>query len=155
MTRLVAAALEVEREGYTIKVDDSLGEKLDLASFNEYGGWYWEKPEELSKYNFDIQFDKPVVITEFGGGALAGFHGDKNTMWSEEHQEFLYEEQLKMLTKIDGLRGMTPWILVDFKSPRRQHPVYQNFWNRKGLISETGEKKKAFFVLQEYYQSLN
>ena len=57
-----------------------------------------------------------------------------------------------MLEKIDGLRGMTPWILVDFKSPRRQHPVYQNFWNRKGLISETGQKKKAFFVLQKYYK---
>jgi beta-glucuronidase len=154
-TRLVAAALEVEREGYTVTVDDPLGAKLDLASFNEYGGWYWDKPGELSKYTFDIHFDKPVVITEFGGGALAGFHGDKNTMWSEEHQEFIYEEQLKMLNKIDGLRGMTPWILVDFKSPRRQHPVYQNFWNRKGLISETGEKKKAYFVLQDYYESLD
>ncbi|MDT0649400.1 glycoside hydrolase family 2 protein [Autumnicola edwardsiae] len=154
-TRLVAAALEVEREGYTVTVDDPLGAKLDLASFNEYGGWYWDKPGELSKYTFDIHFNKPVVITEFGGGALAGFHGDKNTMWSEEHQEFIYEEQLKMLNKIDGLRGMTPWILVDFKSPRRQHPVYQNFWNRKGLISETGEKKKAYFVLQDYYESLD
>ncbi|MDT0691156.1 glycoside hydrolase family 2 TIM barrel-domain containing protein [Salegentibacter sp. F188] len=154
-TRLVAAALEVERDGYTVEVDDPLGDQLDLASFNEYGGWYWDKPEELTKYTFDIHFDKPVVITEFGGGALAGFHGDKNTMWSEEHQEFIYEEQLKMLNKIDGLRGMTPWILVDFKSPRRQHPVYQNFWNRKGLISETGEKKKAFFVLQDYYESLD
>ncbi|MDT0687690.1 glycoside hydrolase family 2 TIM barrel-domain containing protein [Autumnicola psychrophila] len=154
-SRLVAAALEVEREGYTVTVDDPLGAKLDLASFNEYGGWYWDKPGELSKYTFDIHFDKPVVITEFGGGALAGFHGVKKTMWSEEHQEFIYEEQLKMLNKIDGLRGMTPWILVDFKSPRRQHPVYQNFWNRKGLISETGEKKKAYFVLQNYYESLD
>jgi beta-glucuronidase len=57
-----------------------------------------------------------------------------------------------MLDKIDGLRG-TPWILVDFKSPRRQHPVYQNFWNRKGLLSPTGQKEKAFFVLQDYYKT--
>lgn len=152
-TRLVAAALEVEREDYHITVDDPLGEKLDLASFNEYGGWYWGKPEELSKYKFDIKFDKPVVISEFGAGALAGFHGDKQTMWSEEHQENIYINQLKMLEKIDGLRGMTPWVLVDFRSPRRQNPVFQDFWNRKGLISNNGKMKKAFFVLKEYYKN--
>ena len=152
-TRLVAAALEVEREGYTITVDDTLGEKLDLASFNQYGGWYWSEPKELPKYAFDIKFNKPVVITEFGGGALAGFHADDDTMWSEEYQELIYINQLKMMDKIDGLRGITPWILVDFKSPRRQNPVYQQFWNRKGLISSTGVKKKAYFIVQEYYRN--
>ncbi|MEL4455664.1 glycoside hydrolase family 2 protein [Lutimonas vermicola] len=151
-TRLIAAALEVEREGYTVTVEDPLGELIDLASFNEYGGWYWSEPKELPKYNFVIQYNKPVIISEFGGGALAGFHADDDTVWSEEFQELLYKNQIEMLEKIDGLRGMTPWILVDFKSPRRQHPVYQNFWNRKGLISETGQKKKAFFVLQKYYK---
>ncbi len=152
-TRLVAAALEIERDGYNVTVEDPLGEKLDLASFNEYGGWYWSEPKELPKYKFDIKFNKPVVISEFGAGALAGFHGDNDTMWSEEFQELFYINQLEMLEKIDGLRGMTPWILVDFKSPRRQNPVYQNFWNRKGLISETGKKKKAFYVLQNYYKN--
>lgn len=152
-TRLVAAALEVHRNGYHITVEDPLGDKLDLASFNEYGGWYWSEPKELPKYSFEIKFNKPVVISEFGAGALAGYHGNEDTLWSEELQEFLYVKQLEMLDKIDGLRGMTPWILVDFKSPRRQHPVYQNFWNRKGLISDNGIKKKAFYVLQQYYNN--
>ncbi len=152
-TRLVAAALEIVREGYELHMDDPLGEKLDLASFNEYGGWYWEsKPDELYKYTYKIKYNKPVFISEWGGGALAGFHGDKNTMWSEELQENIYINQLKMLEGIDGLAGMSPWILVDFRSPRRQNPVYQDFWNRKGVISETGQKKKAYYVLQEYYR---
>lgn len=152
-TRLVAAALEVEFDGYTVTVHDTLGEKLDLASFNQYGGWYWSEPKELPKFSFDIKFDKPVVITEFGGGALAGFHADDDTMWSEEYQELIYINQLQMMDKIDGLRGITPWILVDFKSPRRQNSVFQNFWNRKGLISNSGVKKKAYFILQEYYKN--
>ena len=75
-----------------------------------------------------------------------------NTRWSEEYQEALYVNQLKMLGTIQGLRGMTPWILADFRATRRQHPVYRNGFNRKGLISSTGVKKKAFFVLQEYYR---
>ncbi|MDA3894301.1 MAG: beta-glucuronidase [Salinivirgaceae bacterium] len=151
-TRLVAAALEVEREGFDVRVDDPLGEKIDLASFNEYGGWYWGgHPSNLSKYKWEIKYDKPVVISEFGAGALAGYHGSDSTLWTEEYQATLYVNQIKMLEQIDGFSGMTPWILVDFRSPRRQHPQFQNFWNRKGLISETGQKKKAFFILQEYY----
>ncbi|WP_029274679.1 glycoside hydrolase family 2 protein [Pedobacter borealis] len=154
-TRLVAAALEVHREGDNIILNDPLGEKIDLVSFNEYAGWYWGgNPSEITKYNFDIKYKKPVVITEFGGDALGGFHADENTRWSEEYQEALYKNQIAMLSKIGALRGMTPWILTDFRSPRRQHPIYQNFWNRKGLISETGKKKKAFFVLKDFYDQM-
>lgn len=151
-TRLVAAALEVHREGNTVIVDDLLGERIDLVSFNQYAGWYWGgTPSEITQYKFNIKYDKPVVISEFGADALAGFHGDENTRWSEEYQEALYKNQLVMLSSIPALRGMTPWILVDFRSPRRQHPYFQDFWNRKGLYSSWGDKKKAFYVLKAFY----
>jgi beta-glucuronidase len=154
-TRLVSAALEVHRKGYEVVVDDVLGEKLDLVSFNEYAGWYWGGlPKEMLKYHFNIKYNKPVVITEFGADALGGFHADEETKFSEEYQESLYNYQIQFLQTIKGLRGMTPWILADFRSPRRQHPVYQNFWNRKGLISETGKKKKAFYTLQQFYNNI-
>lgn len=153
-TRLVGAALEVHRKGFDVIVDDPLGEKLDLVSFNQYGGWYWELPKNLSKYKFQIKYNKPVIITEVGGDALGGFHADEDTRWSEEFQESLYKHQIPFMNTMSGLRGMTPWILTDFRSPRRQHPYYQDFWNRKGLISETGKKKKAFFVLKDYYDKV-
>ena len=155
-TRMISAALELHRTpDNVIHVDDPLGEFLDLTSINEYAGWYWGgKPSEITKYSFDIKYNKPVIISEFGGDALAGYHGDANTRWSEEYQEALYVNQLKMLGGISGLRGMTPWILADFRATRRQHPVYQNGFNRKGLISSTGVKKKAFYVLQEYYRQM-
>ncbi|HEY6901400.1 MAG TPA: glycoside hydrolase family 2 TIM barrel-domain containing protein, partial [Puia sp.] len=154
-TRLVSAALEVHRQGNEAFVDDPLGEKLDLVSFNEYAGWYWgDKPTDLPNYHFTIKYNRPVVITEFGGDALAGFHADSLTRFSEEYQELLYKNQITMLQGIGALRGTTPWILTDFRSPRRQHPVYQNFWNRKGLISETGQKKKAFYVLKGFYEEM-
>jgi len=154
-TRLVAAALEVHREGNTMILNDPLGEKIDLVSFNEYAGWYFGGvPSEITKYDFNIKYNKPVVITEFGGDALGGFHADENTRWSEEYQEALYKNQLTMLSKISSLRGIIPWILADFRSPRRQHPVYQNFWNRKGVMTETGKKKKAYFVLKNFYNQM-
>jgi beta-glucuronidase len=47
---------------------------------------------------------------------------------------------------------MSPWILMDFHSPRRQLPGIQDGFNRKGLISDQGEKKKAFYILQKVYK---
>jgi beta-glucuronidase len=46
---------------------------------------------------------------------------------------------------------MSPWILKDFRSPRRQLAGVQDGWNRKGLMSERGEPKLAFAVLAEWY----
>jgi beta-glucuronidase len=90
------------------------------------------------------------VISEFGAEALGGYHADAETRWSEEYQESFFENQLKLISSIDGLRGTSPWILVDFRSPKRLNPVYQDGWNRKGLISSTGQKKKAFFVMKNF-----
>lgn len=153
-TRLVAAALEIHRSGADITVEDPLAERLDLVSFNEYAGWYWSSNADMLNYKFNIKYDKPVVITEFGADALAGYHADADTRWSEEYQDALYRNQFKMFEAIPGLRGLTPWVLADFRSPRRPHPTFQDFWNRKGLVSETGKKKAAFWTLKNYYDGV-
>jgi beta-glucuronidase len=41
---------------------------------------------------------------------------------------------------------------MDFRSSRRQLNGIQDFFNRKGVISERGMKKKAFYVLQNFYK---
>jgi len=97
------------------------------------------------------KYDKPVIVSEFGGEALAGRHGTAETRWTEESQANLYTHQLRMMGQIPGLAGMSPWLLVDFRSPRRQLPGLQDYYNRKGLISNQGQKKQAFLVLQRYY----
>ena len=152
-TRLISAALLTRTSGDTIYVDDALGKKLDVVSFNEYYGWYTGgMPWEINKFNFKIDYTKPVIISELGAGALGGFHADSATRFSEEYQESVYQHQIQLISKIENLRGMTPWILVDFRSPKRPEPEFENGWNHKGLISETGQKKKAFFVLKNFYQ---
>ncbi|WMI68116.1 glycoside hydrolase family 2 protein [Mangrovimonas sp. YM274] len=155
-TRLISAAIKKDQEldGHPDSVytyNDPLIEKLDILSINEYLGWYGGLPEACRTKSFTSGFEKPIIISEFGGGALQGLHGDKRTRWSEEFQEDLYKESIAMFDKIDGMVGMTPWILVDYMSPLRQLPGIQDGWNRKGLISEKGIKKKAFFVLKDYY----
>jgi len=155
--RLISAALEkhVKKDSpLTQVVEDPFAELVDVLSFNEYVGWYDGTPDKCSKVIWEIPYQKPVIISEFGGDALAGYHGDSLTIFTEEYQEWFYKESLAMISKIPQLCGISPWILSDFRSPRRLLTNIQDGWNRKGVIGQRGERKKAFYVLQEYYKSL-
>lgn len=155
-TRLISAALEkssYQGDPKVMTVHDSFAEVVDILSFNQYVGWYDGPVEKCREISWNIQYDKPVLISEFGGGAKYGLHGEKDDKWTEEYQEYLYVETLKMLDQIKQFRGASPWILVDFLSPRRVLPEIQDGYNRKGLISEDGKKKKAFFALKKYYDN--
>ena len=153
-TRLISAALEVHGDNnpYDKIVEDPFAPYVDIVNFNEYVGWYDGLPEKCDHINWIIKYNKPVMISEFGAGALQGLHGDRLTRWTEEYQEDLYKRTIPMLSKIPQFRGMTPWILCDFRSPKRLLFNIQDGWNRKGLIGQNGTKKKAFYVLQDFYK---
>lgn len=155
-TRLISAALEqTDYQGnpFVRTIHDDFADVVDVLSFNQYVGWYDGLPEKCGQISWNITQNKPVLISEFGAGAKVGFHGDKLTRWTEEFQEDVYIQTLKMLEGIEQLQGFSPWILVDFRSPRRVLPKIQDGYNRKGLISEDGQKKKAFFVLKNFYDN--
>ncbi|MEQ8240302.1 MAG: glycoside hydrolase family 2 TIM barrel-domain containing protein [Cyclobacteriaceae bacterium] len=150
-TRLLTGALEPhDRDGYRF-LDDPFGQYLDVVGANNYCGWYYETPQFCSDIRWKMVYDKPFIMSEFGGGALQGNQGNTTARWTEEYQEELYEGNIEMLKNIPFLRGTTPWILMDFLSMRRPLPNIQDYWNRKGLISDQGIRKRAFYKLQEYY----
>ncbi len=153
-TRLISAAMEVHadpKDPLTKIVEDPFAPYVDIVNFNQYVGWYDGLPEKCDQVNWVIKYDKPVMISEFGADALQGLHGDRLARWTEEYQEDLYIRTLNMLSKIPQFRGVSPWILCDFRSPRRGLPNIQDGWNRKGVIGENGTKKKAFYVLKNFY----
>jgi len=153
-TRLVSAAVEVHADpqhpDHKI-VDDPFSEFSDLVSFNQYTGWYGSTPDKIDQTTWSIKYAKPVFISEFGADAQQGFHADARTRFSEEYQADVFRRTLPMLEKITGFAGCTPWVLCDFRSPRRQLPGVQDGWNRKGVIGQNGQKKMAFAVLKNFY----
>jgi beta-glucuronidase len=159
-TRLITAALLTDRrvrDGHVeMAIDDPLIPHLDVMAINTYAGWYGSDTlASLPSVAWTSHAGKPMIFSEFGADALAGFHDPKvRQKFSEEYQAEYYRQTLAMSDKIPFLRGMSPWILKDFRSPRRQHPVFQQGWNRKGLVSETGRRKLAFAVLAEHYRRL-
>jgi beta-glucuronidase len=153
--RLITAALErrsdPDRPNVFI-IDDPVGEYLDVIGVNQYHGWYGGSHGPMDHLSWEMIYEKPLIMSEFGGGALQGWHADIDQRWSEEYQEYLYKNTLDMLSRIDFLRGTSPWILMDFRSPRRPLPRVKDGFNRKGLISDQGIKKKAFYIMQEWYR---
>lgn len=151
-SRLISMAMEVTKSPNNVNtLHDNMNEFVDIVSFNQYLGWYRGTNESCKDMQWVIPYNKPVIISEFGGEALQGLHGDKKERWNEEYQEELYIQNTQMFNRIEGLAGVSPWILVDFRSPRRQLPNIQDFFNRKGLISDQGIKKKAFYVMKDWY----
>ena len=153
---------------FSLSIDDPLGESVDLISYNEYFGWYYVtfftdqmmiSEGTLRKLMFEVMpdikisssFDKPIHISEFGAGAKYGNHTNK--IWSEEYQAKLYKHQLEMLSNNPQIQGISPWVFKDFRAMLRPLPGIQDFYNRKGLIDESGNKKEAFKVLADFYEN--
>jgi beta-glucuronidase len=153
-TRLITSALNhTDRSGQDTRVlNDPIGEFLDVLGVNEYMGWYESKIEDTDHTQWKFAYEKPVIVSEFGADAQYNLHGDDQTRFTEEYQVNVFNHQLAMWQRVPELAGMSPWVLMDFRSPRRPLPGIQNYFNRKGLISDQGQRKQAFYVLQKFYK---
>ncbi len=155
-SRLFASAFDV---AYYIpaadefQMKDGFAGELDVIGINKYMGWYAKWPKPAAEIKWNVFTDKPLIISEFGCEALAGRKGraDEAGSWSEDYQAALYRDNLTMFRNIPNLAGVSPWVLFDFLSPYRQHPVNQSSFNRKGLLSDKGVKKQAWHIMHEYY----
>lgn len=156
-TRLITAAFNntsYNASTGALTLDDPVADMLDVISINKYFGWYNPWPKPPGQLNIEIATNRPLIYSEFGSEALYGNDGDANIAhsWGELHQEKLYRDHIRLFERIPNLQGICPWVLYDFKSPSRMHQFYQNGWNRKGLISDRGFYKKAWYVMEEYYK---
>lgn len=155
-SRLYVAAFDLvyfNKETRHFEMDDPFTSNLDVVAVNKYMGWYHPWPLSPEEAIWDVVPDKPLIISEFGGEALYGQHGDEEvtSSWSEEYQAKLYRDNIEMFNHIPNLCGVSPWVLFDFRSPFRFHPTNQDGWNRKGLLSDQGLRKKAWYIMHDYY----
>ncbi|WP_199117504.1 glycoside hydrolase family 2 protein [Pedobacter sp. ASV28] len=155
-TRLITAAFDLVRfnkDRQVFVMDDPFIKELDVVAVNKYMGWYHPWPVTPDKAIWEVAKGQPLIVSEFGGEALYGKTGNADVVssWSEDYQATLYRENLEMFKHIPNLRGTSPWILFDFRSPFRFHPTNQEDWNRKGLVSDQGYRKKAWYLMKEYY----
>ncbi|MDR1099032.1 MAG: hypothetical protein LBL28_00980 [Treponema sp.] len=148
-TRMVSAACLINHE--KLVIEDRLANFLDIIGINEYYGWYDPDFSKLPKVLDNSAPGKPVIICEFGGDARKGQRGTEDELWTEDKQKALYEQQSAVIRQCPYIAGMTPWILYDFRCPRRLNR-YQEGFNRKGLIdADRITRKAAFYVMRRFY----
>lgn len=158
-TRLITAAFDLvrfNRERQVFVMNDPFIKELDVVAVNKYMGWYHQWPVTPDKAIWDVAKGQPLIISEFGGEAMYGVTGNPDIVssWSEDYQATLFRDNIEMFKHIPNLRGTSPWILFDFRSPFRFHPTNQEDWNRKGLVSDQGFRKKAWYIMKEYYDNI-
>ena len=151
-TRLITSAISTPFKGTSGVLDDPIAPDLDVLGYNEYIGWYNRLPEDTPKYAWSDPLGKPLIFSELGAAAKAGMHGDVHKKFTEEYQANVYREQITMFKRVPFLAGVAPWVLMDFRDPERFLTGIQDLYNRKGLLSEKGERKMAFQVLADYYR---
>ena len=166
------AVLGFVRDEWVFRIDDRLEQIVDVPAVNQYFGWYYSGAiglatplsserartimlENMDRIRFETSEGKPLIVSELGAGAKLGLRAAPGELraFSEDYQAQVYERQLSMLADQPTVRGLSPWILKDFRAPLRLYQGVQDHWNRKGLVSETGEKKLAFAVLQDHYRA--
>lgn len=158
-TRLITAAFDLvyfDQDKKLFVMNDPFVKELDVVAINKYMGWYHQWPVSPDQAVWDVAKGQPLFIAEFGGEALYGKNGNADVVssWSEDYQARLYRDNLEMFKHIPNLRGTSPWVLFDFRSPFRFHPTNQEGWNRKGLVSDQGYRKKAWYLIRSYYDSI-
>lgn len=158
-TRLITAAFDniwFNRERQVFAMDDPFIKELDVVAVNKYMGWYHKWPVTPDKAIWDVAKGQPLIISEFGGEAMYGVTGNADIVssWSEDYQATLYRDNIEMFKQIPNLRGVSPWVLFDFRSPFRFHPTNQEDWNRKGLVSDQGYRKKAWYLMKDYFNNI-
>lgn len=152
-SRLISAACMVNHGEN--KILDRLAEHLDIIGLNEYYGWYDPEFEGLQALLDNSNPDKPVFISEFGADARAGHRGTVNDQFTEDMAADIYQKQVTVLRNVPYICGMSPWILYDFRCPRRLHYL-QGYYNLKGLCSSDKKYKKLpFYVLQDFYSQID
>jgi len=169
----IPALLGFDSGDWVYPVSDPVAEIVDVPSLNEYFGWYYSGAlglvgpwsshyarsvmlDNIHRITIQRQTTKPFILSELGAGALAGMHAPEEELavYTEEYQALVYRKQIEMIRRQEGLVGLSPWILKDFRSPMRLYQGVQDYWNRKGLVSDEGQKKAAFGVLRDYYREL-
>ena len=159
-TRLISSALDAV---FARRVDDKmvmgtsdpLTESLDVVGVNKYMGWYNRFPCEPKELDWYVTPGKPTIITEFGAEASYGNHSDTNNInsWSEEFMARVYRNNINSFLNSKNIRGIAPWILFDFRSPGRSNALHQQGWNMKGILSTNGDKKQAWYIINEAYKN--
>lgn len=138
----------------------------DIISLNMYYGWYdqqkiglapdWEgflenfraRREELG------MSDKPVIMSEFGAGALYGYRNAFDSVfWTEEYQRDILSHCLTLFHNDPMIEGIYIWQFCNIRtSAGIAWRDRARCFNNKGILDEYRNPKLAYFEVKKLFE---
>ena len=94
--------------------------------------------------------EKPIVVSEFGAGAIPGYRSPYKVKWSEDLQVDILSESIDIFLEKE-VAGILVWQFADIRVSAERALYRPRCFNNKGLLSEDRVKKLAFEYVKERF----
>ena len=134
---------------------------IDFISINQYVGWYEGDIKDWADFMLDMKNylkekgveNKPVIMSEFGVGAMFGTKTFEGLRWSENYQEEFYKHTLNIFLNDPDISGVYLWQFADIRSNAKWSLLRARSFNNKGLVNEYRQPKLAFYAVKKLFSS--
>lgn len=138
---------------------DTCFEFTDIICLNVYYGWYsggldaWAPFLEsfIERRNSLGHESKPIILSEFGGGAVYGVHDAELSIWSEEYQAKLLGFCLETFHAHPSVVGSYVWQFCDMRTAAEMGMTRARGFNNKGIMNEYRRPKAGFYAVKDCY----
>ena len=136
-------------------------EYVDIVSWNIYTGWYGRDLDGIGPFLEELltwqdtansnAAGKPVILSEFGAGALYGYRDPAHPKWSEEYQCDLLDASLEVYLNHPSVSGVAIWQFCDIR-------ICDGWWNgrprtmnNKGVVDEFRRPKLSYPLVKRKF----
>ena len=130
----------------------------DIVSYNVYNGWYTEgdTDEEILRLLDWVDKnggkDKPVIISEFGAGAVYGYRDISRVKWSEEGQSDVLTDNIISYMSKEKITGIFIWMFADCRVDEEKWALKRpKTQNNKGIVDIYRRRKLAYDEVKKLF----
>jgi len=123
---------------------------VDFLCLNAYWGWY-DESRTWTEYLDEMAdtYDCPLVVSEFGAGAVAGERTHERQKWSETYQAALLVDAIGAIRDHEAFAGFTIWQYCDTRTQPSGFAGRPKTKNNKGIVTEYRRPKDAFDAVRD------
>ena len=137
---------------------------VDIVSWNHYTGWYGgDVPAVASRLEAELKWlhspaskggaGKPLIMSEFGAGAIYGNRSPNHAHWTEEYQCDVLDEELRVYMNHPDIVGTAIWQFCDIRvTPGKWWQKRPRCMNNKGTVDEYRRPKLAYEVVKKHFR---
>lgn len=130
--------------------EEICAELVDFLSINGYWGWYsdekeWDEFLDGVRAEFP---DMPIVVSEFGAGAVSGERNFDRRKWSENYQAHQLESAIETFENKEYVSGFFIWQYSDTNTAEALFTGRPKLMNNKGIVTAYRRPKDAYWAVQ-------